>query len=170
MYSFTNYWPCTNGNAEKDSNSNVTLHSPLIQCSACTGYVLCEILVKMCCSHTWHIRSDWKMFNSIYKQWRTQQISLIIHKNTPFRAFFGYFSHAKVQSMAEDCSGMVCSSMECSSLSVFGNSIVRLATITGVSSVPSERGGARQVRHYVDPPLTKYVTIRTRNNSLHSIE
>ena len=45
---------------------------------------------------------------------RTQQmqmqILLIIHKNTPFRAFFAYFSHAKVQSTAADCSGMVCSS------------------------------------------------------------
>ena len=33
-------------------------------------------------------------------------------------------------------------------LSVFGNGIVRLATVTGVSSVSSERGGARQARHY----------------------
>ena len=43
--------------------------------------------------------------------------------------------------------------MVCSGLSVFGNSIVRLATVTGVSSVSSERGGARQARHYMDPPL-----------------
>ena len=78
---------------------------------------------------------------------RTQQISLIIHKNTEY-AIFCHFSHAKVQSTAADCSGMVCSS-----LSVFGNSIVRLATVTGVSSVSSERGGARQARHYMDPPL-----------------
>ena len=69
----------------------------------------------------------------------TQQILLIIHKNTLFREFFGYFSHAciLVQSTAADCSGMVCSS-----LSVFGNSIVWLATVIGVSSVSSERGGA----------------------------
>ena len=65
-----------------------------------------------------------------------------------FGAFSVIVSRTKVQSTAADCSGMVCSG-----LSVFGNSIVRLATVTGVSSVSSERGGARQARHYMDPPL-----------------
>ena len=59
-----------------------------------------------------------------------------------------FFGHCFVQSTAADFSGMVCTG-----LSVFGNSIVRLATVTGVSSVSSERGGARQARHYMDPPL-----------------
>ena len=84
----------------------------------------------------------------------TQQVLLIIHKNTPFRAFSVIISHARVQSTTADCSGMVCSG-----LSAFGNSIVRLATVTGVSSVSSERGGARQARHYMDPPLAYNTSI-----------
>ena len=69
-----------------------------------------------------------------------------------FGVFSVIVSRTKVQSTAADCSGMVCSG-----LSVFGNSIVRLATVTGVSSVSSERGGARQARHYMDPPLLQQV-------------
>ena len=43
--------------------------------------------------------------------------------------------------------------MVCYGLSVFGNSIVRLVMVTGVSSVSSKWGGAHQARHYMDPPL-----------------
>ena len=71
---------------------------------------------------------------------RTQQLLLIIHNIRHLGRFLRFsviVSHAKVQTTAADYSGMVWNG-----LSVFGNSIVRLATVTGVSSVSSERVGA----------------------------
>ena len=79
---------------------------------------------------------------------KPHELFIRTHHLGHFWRFLVIVSHTKVQSMVADFSGMMCSG-----LGVFGNSIIRLATVTGVSSVSSERGGACQARHHMDPPL-----------------